>query len=238
MKSRQSRTGGPPRGGIRTRHAALPRAPALRALAAVAAGGGMREGMGRTARGPGTAARSQSTPPATVWRGIEDTLELRKLAARARHALAGHCRLAAVLRAGRRVLRRAPARRRPPRNWPPCEDQIRRLSTGASELLGDNQELSLHVRRRCTTLPPGKALRAVGAAGAVATRYRWDCCRSRGEHHRVLSAAQRAGAGGAKQTRRQPRARRRLADRRCLPARCCTLQPSNRPEIRLGRHHR
>ena len=40
MKTAQSRTGGSPRGGVRTRHVARPRAPALRALAGVAAGGG------------------------------------------------------------------------------------------------------------------------------------------------------------------------------------------------------
>jgi anti-sigma-K factor RskA len=66
------------------------------------------------------------------------------------------------------------------------------------EVLGDNQEISLHVHK-VHDLPPGKAheLWALPASGAAPVSL--GLMPHTGDHHRVLTATQRAALSGSKQ---------------------------------------
>ena len=191
MKSRQPRTGGPPGGGIRTRHVARSRAPALRALVGVAAGGEAGEGLGREARGPRTAA-GKVAPPATVWRGIENRLELRRLG-RARPCAGWRGRVAACSSrwwASSRCVRRHRATTQLASIARPTPQTI----YWRVEVLGENQEL----RARASGARParGQVARTLGAAGRRHAGVTGPHAAT-GDQKRVLNAAQRAALAGS-----------------------------------------
>lgn len=139
------------------------------------------------------------TPPTTVWRGIENRLDLRGLKrapALRRLALAASLVLVAMI--GVFITR-------------PPQDQRQPLLTQQSflqadpqtiywrvEVLGDNQELSLHVHK-VHDLPPGKAheLWALPEGGGAPVSL--GLMPHTGDHHRVLTASQRAALAGSKQ---------------------------------------
>ena len=142
-------------------------------------------------------------PPASVWRGIEARLELRKfgrspatryLAIAASLLFFGMLGVFAV------------------RNWdgatvtPPVQlaatqqaliEENPETIYWRVELLGDNRELSLHVHK-VHELPPGKAFE-LWALTASGTPVSLGLMPTTGDQHRVLSEAQRAALNGAKQ---------------------------------------
>jgi anti-sigma-K factor RskA len=142
-------------------------------------------------------------PPDTVWRGIEDKLELRKSRRRpAMRWLAIAASLAFFVMAGILLTSRQPGIDVPP------VPQLAR--TGVSDLqadpqtiywrvevLGDNQELRLHVHT-VHELPPGKTheLWALPEGGSPVSL---GLLPHTGDHHRALSPAQQAALAGAKQ---------------------------------------
>jgi len=133
------------------------------------------------------------TPPPTVWRGIEDRLELRKRAsapAMRRLAIAAAVLLVAVVGVFASRYGTQPV------------TQQAYIAADAQtiywrvELLGDNREIGLHVQR-VHDLPPGKSheLWVIPAGGGAPVSL---CLLPHtGEHHRVLTAAQRAALAGA-----------------------------------------
>ena len=136
------------------------------------------------------------TPPATVWRGIEDRLELRKLQKRPAMRWVGiAASLLFFVAVGVFVTR--------PPGLPPAT-QTSFLQADAQtiywrvEILGDNQELSLHVHK-VHDLPPGKAheLWALPEGGGAPVSL--GLMPHTGDHHRVLNASQRAALAGSKQ---------------------------------------
>jgi anti-sigma-K factor RskA len=136
------------------------------------------------------------TPPATVWRGIENKLELRKLSRRpTMRRLAIAASLLFFVMVGV-LLMRPPA-------MPPMTQQAL-LQTDAQtiywrvEVLGDSQELNLHVHL-VHDLPPGKSheLWALPEGGGAPVSL--GLLPHTGDHHRVLNAAQRAALATSKQ---------------------------------------
>ena len=139
------------------------------------------------------------TPPATVWHGIEDKLELRKLRRRpAARWLAIAASLAFFVMAGILLTYRQP----------PDVPQLARTQESLLqadpqtiywrvEVLGDNQELELHVQNTYD-LPAGKAheLWALPEGGAPVSL---GLLPQTGEQRRVLTPAQQAAIAGAKQ---------------------------------------
>ena len=88
----------------------------------------------------------------------------------------------------------------------------RRLSTGASRCSATTRS-SACTCTRCTTCRPASRT-SCGRCRRAARRCRWACCRTPGDHHRVLNAAQRAALAELEADRGQSGARRGLADRR------------------------
>ena len=144
------------------------------------------------------------TPPASVWRGIEAKLELRKLKrapAMRWLSIAAAASFFAVV--GYFALRTQPAG---PDVVAPtlAKTQEGFLQKDAEtiywrvEVLGDNQEVSLHVHK-VHDLPPGKAheLWALPADGGAPVSL--GLMPHTGDHHRVLTAAQRQALGRSKQ---------------------------------------
>ena len=139
------------------------------------------------------------TPPATVWHGIEDKLELRKLRRRpAARWLAIAASLAFFVMAGILLTYRQP----------PDVPQLARTQESLLqadpqtiywrvEVLGDHQELELHVQN-VYDLPAGKAheLWALPEGGAPVSL---GLLPQTGEQRRVLTPAQQAALAGAKQ---------------------------------------
>ena len=139
------------------------------------------------------------TPPATVWHGIEDKLELRKLQRRpAARWLAIAASLAFFVMAGILLTYRQP----------PDVPQLARTQESLLqadpqtiywrvEVFGDNQELELHVQNTYD-LPAGKAheLWALPEGGAPVSL---GLLPQTGEQRRVLTPAQQAAIAGAKQ---------------------------------------
>ena len=134
-------------------------------------------------------------PPVSAWRGIENRLELRKLgrASPARWlAIAASVLFVAVV--GVFALR-----------WVGTPQMTQQAFIQADpqtiywrvELLGDNQELSLHVHK-VHDLPPGKSheLWVLPADGSAPVSL--GLLPHTGDHHRVLTAAQRTALAGAK----------------------------------------
>jgi anti-sigma-K factor RskA len=135
-------------------------------------------------------------PPVTVWRGIEKKLELRKLQRQpAMRWLAIAASLLVFVALGVFITRPV---------GPPAVTQQSFLQADAQtiywrvEILGDNQELSLHVHV-VHDLPPGKAheLWALPEGGGAPVSL--GLMPHTGDHHRVLSASQRAALAGSKQ---------------------------------------
>jgi len=139
-------------------------------------------------------------PPAAVWHGIEEKLELRRMQRRpAARWLAIAASLAFFVMAG--VLL----------TWQPGVVPVPPLARTAEsslqtdpqtiywhvQVLGDNQELDLHVQN-VHDLPPGKSheLWALPEGGAPVSL---GLLPHTGDHHRVLNAAQRAALAGSKQ---------------------------------------
>ena len=140
-------------------------------------------------------------PFATVWRGIETRLELRKLA---RAPVARYLAIAASLLFF--VMLGVFAVYRGPGTVPTPQLAVTQKAFIEAdpqtiywrvELLGKNEELSMHVHV-VHELPPGKALE-LWALTASGTPVSLGLLPATGDHHRVLSPAQRAALDGAKQ---------------------------------------
>ena len=135
------------------------------------------------------------TPPATVWRGIENKLDLRKLNRRpAMRRLAIAASLIFFVTVGVFITR-------PPAPPPTTQQSMLQADPQTIywrvEVLGDNQELSLHVHV-VHDLPPGKSheLWALPEGGAPVSL---GLLPHTGDHHRVLNPAQRAALANSKQ---------------------------------------
>lgn len=136
------------------------------------------------------------TPPATVWRGVEKKLELRKLHRQpAMRWLAVAASLVFFAVIGVFLTR------------PPAQPQLTQQSSLQAdpqtiywrvEILGDNQELNLHVNV-VHDLPPGKSheLWALPEGGGAPVSL--GLMPHTGEGHRVLNASQRAALAISKQ---------------------------------------
>jgi anti-sigma-K factor RskA len=133
-------------------------------------------------------------PPTTVWRGIENRLELRRLGRKPAMrwmAIAASLLLFATI--GFFAIRdpQLPA------------TQIASIQADAQtiywrvELLGDNQELAVHVHV-AHELEAGKALE-LWVLPAQGNPVSLGLLPTAGDHHRALTAAQRAALAGAKQ---------------------------------------
>jgi anti-sigma-K factor RskA len=137
------------------------------------------------------------TPPATVWRGIEARLELRK--ARRAPLVRWMATAAAVLVFGLVTV----LVMRPPEPVQLTSTQRGYLQADPQtiywrvEVLGDNQELSLHVHV-VHDLPPGKSheLWALPEGGAPVSL---GLMPHTGDHHRVLTATQREALARSRQ---------------------------------------
>ncbi len=141
-------------------------------------------------------------PPASVWQGIESRLELRMLG---RAPVARYLALAASLlsvallgvfavqRFGGTVIK-APQLAATQKAFIQADPQTIYWRV---ELLGDNQELSMHVHV-VHDLPPGKALE-LWALTASGTPVSLGLLPVTGDHHRALNPAQRSALHGAKQ---------------------------------------
>jgi len=141
-------------------------------------------------------------PPATVWSGIEKRLELRKLA---RAPVSRYLAIAAsllffamlgvfaVYRFGGTVVE-TPQLAVTQKAFIEADPQTIYWRV---ELLGRNEELSMHVHV-VHDLPAGKALE-LWALTASGTPVSLGLLPTTGDHHRVLTSAQRAALDGAKQ---------------------------------------
>ena len=135
------------------------------------------------------------TPPPTVWRGIENRLELRTLSrAPATRWLAVAASVLIVAFVAVFALRQF--------GTPPITQQAYIQADAQTiywrvELLGDNQEINLHVHE-VHDLPAGKSheLWVLPAGGGAPVSL--GLLPHTGDHHRVLTAAQRAALAGAK----------------------------------------
>jgi anti-sigma-K factor RskA len=135
------------------------------------------------------------TPPPTVWRGIENRLGLRRLSrAPATRWLA--VAAAAVLFALVGVFALREFGTQPVTQQAFIESDPQTIYWRV-ELLGDNREISLHVHK-VHDLPPGKSheLWVIPAGGGAPVSL--GLLPHTGDHHRVLTAAQRAALAGAK----------------------------------------
>ena len=134
------------------------------------------------------------TPPAAAWQGIEQRLGLRSLRrAPITRWLAVAASIALVALVSFFALRTPE----------PVVTQKAFIQANAEtiywrvELLGDNQELSLHVHK-VHDLPAGKSHELwVIPAGEGATPVSLGLLPHTGDHHRVLTAGQRAALKGA-----------------------------------------
>lgn len=146
------------------------------------------------------------TPPATVWRGIEAKLELRKkqrapamrwlvaAAAAGFFAVVGYFAVRGP--AGPDVVVPLPQLAATEKGFLKSEDG--KTIYWRVEVLGDNQEVSLHVHE-VHDLPPGRSheLWALPADGGAPVSL--GLMPHTGEHRRVLTASQRAALGKSKQ---------------------------------------
>jgi anti-sigma-K factor RskA len=134
-------------------------------------------------------------PPATVWRGIENKLELRKLDRRPAMRWLGIAASLIFFVAVGVFITRPPAQ--PPMTAQSSLQTDPQTIYWRVEVLGDSQELNLHVHV-VHDLPPGKSheLWALPEGGAPVSL---GLLPHTGDHHRVLSATQRAALAGSKQ---------------------------------------
>jgi anti-sigma-K factor RskA len=145
------------------------------------------------------------SPPATVWRGIENKLGLRQLkrapamrwlsiaAAAGFFAVVGYFALR-VQPVGPDVVQPPPSLAATQKGFLQKDPETIYWRV---EVLGDNQEVSLHVHK-VHDLPPGKSheLWALVDGGVPVSL---GLMPHTGDHHRVLNATQRAALGRAKQ---------------------------------------
>jgi len=145
------------------------------------------------------------SPPSTVWTGIENKLELRRSHAQpAMRWLAIAASLAFFVVAGVFLLRSPDGgvQVTPPTQLASTQRSLLQADPQTIywrvEVLGDNQELSLHVHV-VHDLPPGKAheLWALPEGGGAPVSL--GLMPHTGDHHRVLTASQRAALAGSKQ---------------------------------------
>lgn len=133
------------------------------------------------------------TPPAAAWRGIEDRLELKKLArAPTMRWLAIAASLMFVTLVGVFALRQFGTQ---PVTQLAYIQQDTQTIYWRVELLGDNREVSIHVHQ-VHDLPAGKSheLWVIPVKGAPVSL---GLLPHTGDHHRVLTAAQHAALAGA-----------------------------------------
>jgi anti-sigma-K factor RskA len=134
-------------------------------------------------------------PPPTVWRGIESRLELRKLGlAPLRRWLAVAAGIMVFAMVSIVALREFGTQ---PVTQQAFIEQDAQTIYWRVELLGDNREISLHVHK-VHDLPPGKSheLWVIPAGGGAPVSL--GLLPHTGDHHRVLTAAQRAALAGAR----------------------------------------
>lgn len=141
----------------------------------------------------------QVTPPATVWRGIENRLELRRKPVTRWLAIAASLILFAVI--GFYAIRQPPAPRALAATQKALIEENAQTIYWTVELLGDNQELAVHVEA-AHALEAGKALElwvlpAPGVNNGQPVSL--GLLPARGVDRRVLTAAQRAALAGARQ---------------------------------------
>jgi len=135
------------------------------------------------------------TPPPTVWRGIENRLELRKLSRTpATRWLAVAASVLVVAFGAVFALREFGTQ---PVTQQAFIEQDAQTIYWRVELRGDNREISLHVHK-VHDLPAGKSheLWVIPASGGAPVSL--GLLPHTGDHHRVLTAAQRAALAGAK----------------------------------------
>ncbi|MEO8018137.1 MAG: anti-sigma factor [Pseudomonadota bacterium] len=136
-------------------------------------------------------------PPATVWRGIEDQLDLRKLQRQpAMRWLAIAASLIFFVVLGVFLTRQPQQAQLASTQRSALQSESRTIYWNV-EVLGDHQELNLHVST-VHDLPPGKAheLWALQEGGAPVSL---GLMPHTGDHHRVLNAVQRAALAHSKQ---------------------------------------
>ena len=134
------------------------------------------------------------TPPVTVWRGIENKLELRGLQRRpATRWLAIAASVAFFVAFGLFITHK-PEPQVTEKSFLQADAQTIYWRV---EVLGNNQELSLHVHK-VHDLPPGKSheLWALPEGGGAPVSL--GLMPHTGDHHRVLNASQRAALAGSK----------------------------------------
>lgn len=139
-------------------------------------------------------------PPATVWQGIEERLDLRRQQRRpAVRWLAIAASLAFFVVAGILLTYRQPA----------GVPQLARTAVSSLqadpqtiywrvEVLGDSQELDLHVQNT-HDLPPGKSHELWALPDGGGAPVSLGLMPHTGDHHRVLTSAQQAALAGSKQ---------------------------------------
>ena len=172
------------------------------------------------------------TPPATVWRGIENKLELRKLQRRPAMRWLGIAASLIFFVAVGVFITRPPAQ--PPMTAQSSLQTDPQTIYWRVEVLGDNQELNLHVQHGAR--PAGRQVaRAVGIAGG----WRSGVTGAAAAHGRSPPRAQRPRSARHWRTRSRsrsvssPKGARRLV----LRPRCCSRRHLRRPDPR-GCFHR
>jgi anti-sigma-K factor RskA len=139
------------------------------------------------------------TPPTTVWRGIENRLDLRRKPATRWLAIAASLIIATVI--GFYVLRQPPATPELAATQKALIQENAQTIYWSVELLGDNQELAVHVQSP-HALEPGKALElwVLPAPGVNHGQpVSLGLLPANGAERRALTAAQRAALAGARQ---------------------------------------
>jgi anti-sigma-K factor RskA len=143
------------------------------------------------------------TPPASVWTGIEERLELRRSRARpVTRWLAVAASLAFFVTVGVFLTNLPGTQVQPPPTLASTAKSFLQADPQTIywrvEVLGDNQEISLHVHK-VHDLPPGKSHELWALPESGATPVSLGLMPHTGDHHRVLSASQRAALAGSKQ---------------------------------------
>lgn len=142
-------------------------------------------------------------PPSSVWAGIEARLELRKARPRPvtrwlaiAASLAFFVTVGVLLtKPGSEITQPVPTLASTQKSFLQADPETIYWRV---EVLGDNQEISLHVHK-VHDLPPGKAheLWALPEGGGAPVSL--GLMPHTGDHHRVLNASQRAALSGSKQ---------------------------------------
>jgi anti-sigma-K factor RskA len=143
-------------------------------------------------------------PPASVWRGIESRLDLRRDARRsamrwigiaASLVFFGVLGVFLVKRSGDTEIVQPPPLAATQRSFLQADPQTIYWRV---EVLGENQEISLHVHV-VHDLPPGKSHELWALPEGGGTPVSLGLMPHTGDHHRVLTATQRAALGNSRQ---------------------------------------